>query len=226
LIKPNWSGQNRGLNAAADFFSGGRCNGATNHYRQAARKGIPLNLWFRLLLTFLLSRRRSRCSILGSCFTPFRVMPTDLDVAVHLNNGRYFSLLDVARMDYMKRSGSYPVLMRNRWYPVVTSETMQFHRALLPFERFFVETRLIGWDKRTFFIRHRLFRQRIEGELVAEAIVRGVMARRSGGVVPLPDVLNALGNPPRPEPMPAWIERWASAMDINRDEYKQQAASA
>jgi acyl-CoA thioesterase FadM len=185
-----------------------------------------LNLWFRLLLTLIVSRFRARCDVLASCFTPFRVLPTDLDTAVHVNNGVYLSLLDLARVDYLIRSGKYSVILRNRWFPVVAAETIQFHRALRPFERFFAETRLIGWDERTFFIQHRIFRHRLDGELVAEAVVRGVMARRSGGTVPTDELLVAMGNSPHPAPMPEWILDWANAMDANRENYKKQRARA
>jgi len=183
-----------------------------------------LNLWFRLLLTLLLSRRRSRCELMQPCFTPFRVMPTDLDTAVHVNNGVYCSLMDLARVDYMIRTRVFNQFIRRGWFPVVTGETLQFHRALLPFERFFIESRLIGWDERTFFFQHRFYRGRVDGELAAEAIVRGIMVQKSGGVVSMPDLLAAVGDPARPEPLPQWIADWAAAMDAHRERFKQQAA--
>ena len=185
-----------------------------------------MNLWFRLLFTLLWSWRRPPCSLTHGCSTPFRVWPTDLDTAVHVNNGVYLSLMDIARLDFMIRTGTFATLLRNKWFPVVAAETIQFHRALLPFERFYIETRLIGWDERTFYVRQRFSRLRVDGELVADAIVRGIMVRRSGGTIPMPELLKAIGTPPRPEPMPAWIEDWARAMDANRERLKQQKAPA
>jgi acyl-CoA thioesterase FadM len=158
------------------------------------------------------------------CLTPFRVLPTDLDMAVHVNNGVYFSLCDLARMDFMIRAGTYQRLVQRRWFPVVVSETVQFHRALMPFERFFIETQLIGWDERTFFMQHRVFCHRPDGELAAEVLARGVMVRRAGGTVSVPELLAAVGDPARPEPMSPWIMDWACAMDANRERYKREAA--
>ena len=182
-----------------------------------------MNLWFRLLLTWFLSRRRPRLSVSDSCLTPFRVLPSDLDPAVHMNNGVYFSILDLARLDYIIRAGMDRILRERGWYPVVAGETIQFHRDLRPFQRFFVETQLLGWDERTFFVRHRFFRQRPDGELTAEAFVRGVMVRRQGGTVPVSELLAALQMPTPTEPMPEWVLAWARALDANRAAYKQQA---
>ena len=185
-----------------------------------------MNLWFRLLLTLLLSPRRPRSGLMNACLTPFRVLPSDLDTAVHMNNGVYFSLSDLARVDYMIRSRTLAILRRRRWFPVVAAETIQFHRALQPFERFFIETLLVGWDERTFFIRHRFFRHRVDGELAAEVWIRGLMARKSGGTLPISELIDALGNPPRPAPMPDWVVAWAAAMDANRERHKRGSAPA
>jgi acyl-CoA thioesterase FadM len=175
-----------------------------------------------LLLTLIVSRFRSRRELMGRCLTPFRVLPTDLDTALHVNNGVYLSLLDLARVDFLMRSGCAATLMRNRWFPVVAAETIQFHRELRLFERFFAETQLLGWDDRTFFIRHRIFKKRPDGDLAAEAVIRGIMVRRSGGTVSIPELIAAVGNPPRPEAMPDWIVDWAKAMDDNRARLKQR----
>jgi acyl-CoA thioesterase FadM len=182
-----------------------------------------LNLWFRLLLTWAFGRFRPRCGPTDACITPFRVLPTDLDAAVHMNNGVYFSILDLARVDLTLRSGLQAILRAHRWFPVVVGETIQFHRELRPFQRFFVETRLLGWDERTIFIRHRLFRHRPQGELAAEAMIRGVIVRRSGGTVPTAELLDALRVPAPQEPIPDWVRAWARALDANREEYKRRS---
>ena len=64
-----------------------------------------MKLWFRLMLTFLISRSRTPCGLMDTCVTPFRVLPTDLDLLGHVNNGVYFQLMDLGRVDFMLRSG-------------------------------------------------------------------------------------------------------------------------
>jgi len=54
--------------------------------------------------------RSRRASPLGSTDVgrmTFRVVPTDLDVLGHMNNGVYFSLMDLGRIDLMIRTGAW-----------------------------------------------------------------------------------------------------------------------
>jgi acyl-ACP thioesterase len=71
-----------------------------------------MNLFFRLFWIIWAGHRRSKVAILGPCETPFRVLPNDLDLLLHMNNGRYFSIMDAARVDMMVRSGFWQQIQR------------------------------------------------------------------------------------------------------------------
>lgn len=119
-----------------------------------------MNLWLRLvwlILSRLLFGRRKSLEFMEPCRTTFRVVPTDLDLFGHVNNGRYFSLLDLGRIDHNIRSGLFAEYRSRGWYPVVTSETIQFYRALTFPQRFTVETSILGWDDRTWSWNRRFF---------------------------------------------------------------------
>ena len=164
-----------------------------------------MNLFLRLLLLLLTVNFRPRCDILGPTRKRFLVWPPDLDVLFHVNNGVYLSMLDVARVDLMLRSGVAPRLRKHGIYPVVAAETIRFRRSLQLFQTFEVETAVIGWDEKAFILQHRFLRR---GELVADAIVRSRFLRRSGGTVTSREVLELLGRTgPSPE-LPAWIDAW------------------
>src|SRR6478609_4727646 len=164
-----------------------------------------MNLIFRLLLLFLTAPFRPRCEPLGPTRRRFRVWPPDLDVLLHVNNGVYLTMLDVARVDLLLRSGVGARLLRKGLYPVVAAETIRFRRSLQLFQSFEVETAIIGWDEKAFIIQHRFLRG---AELVAEAIVRSRFLKRGGGTVRSSELLELLGKTgPSPE-LPAWIEAW------------------
>jgi len=55
-----------------------------------------MNLWLRLAIFFLTVRFRSRCSVLGPTVLNFRVLPSDLDLLGHMNNGKYLTILDIS----------------------------------------------------------------------------------------------------------------------------------
>ncbi|MDG2319333.1 MAG: hypothetical protein P8L79_03640 [Rhodospirillaceae bacterium] len=65
-----------------------------------------MNILFRLVWMFLTVGRRSRCNVLDVSCVSFRVLPTDLDVNFHLTNARYFSFMDLSRVDHLIRTGA------------------------------------------------------------------------------------------------------------------------
>jgi acyl-CoA thioesterase FadM len=164
-----------------------------------------MNLFLRLLLLLLSAPFRPRCELLGPTRKRYLVWPPDLDVLFHVNNGVYLSMLDVARVDLMLRSGLAAKLWRKGLYPVVAAETIRFRRSLQLFQVFEVETTVIGWDDKAFIIQHRFLRGE---ELVAEAIVRARFLRRSGGTVSSQELLDLAGEMGPSPALPAWIEAW------------------
>ena len=164
-----------------------------------------MNLFLRLLLLFLTAPFRPRCDLLGPSRKRFIVWPPDLDVLFHVNNGVYLSMLDVARVDLLLRSGMAARLRRKVFYPVVAAETIRFRRSLQLFQVFEVETAVLGWDDKAFIISHRFLRG---DELVAEAVVRARFLKRKGGTVSSRELLDAVGRADVSPPLPAWIEAW------------------
>jgi acyl-CoA thioesterase FadM len=164
-----------------------------------------MNLFLRLLLLFVTARFRARCAPLGPTRKRFMVWPPDLDVLFHVNNGVYLSMLDVARVDLLLRSGTFTQLRRRGYYPVVAAETIRFRRSLQLFQTFEVQTAIVGWDEKAFIIQHRFLRRE---QLVAEAFVRARFLRRKGGTVSSQELLEAIGVA-QPSPiLPAWVEAW------------------
>jgi len=164
-----------------------------------------MNLLFRLLLLLVTSPFRPRCDPLGPAKKRFIVWPLDLDVLWHVNNGVYLSMLDVARVDLLLRSGYFRILRRHGIYPVVAAETIRFRRSLTLFQVFEVETTILGWDEKGFLIGHRFLRR---NELVADAVVRARFLRRRGGTVSTKELLELLGAPGPSPALPPWIDAW------------------
>ena len=164
-----------------------------------------MNLFFRLMWRALVGRHRSAVSALGPCRTPFRVLPTDLDLLRHVNNGVYLSLMDVARVDLTERAGFAGKLRARGWYPVVVAETIQFRRSLTLWQRFEIETRVLAWDEKVFLLEHRFLRG---DQAVAHALIRARFLARGGGGVAPADILALAGAPPLHAPPPDWATRW------------------
>lgn len=198
-----------------------------------------MNRLFRLFWLLLRSRWVPACPPLGPCRTAMRVWPNDLDVFLHVNNGVYFTLCDLARVDLMLRSGSLGITSGRRRVFLVAGETIQLLRPLRLFQSFVIQTHVLGWDEKAVFVQHR-FRARFAAaisrgaspadaeETVALAVVEGrVYDRRHGHVAPA-EVLSQLqimGDSPS---LPEWVERWRddqrALRDVTRAEMEGSAA--
>lgn len=169
-----------------------------------------MNLYLRLLAFALLTRRRSRVSPLGPARTPFRVWPTDLDLLRHVNNGTYLTIMDVARLDLLSRSGLARRIRRRGWYPVVVAETITFRRSLTLFQRFEIRTEVIGWDDRSMFLSQDFERA---GAVVATAVIRARFLGRDGERVTPAQLLDLADDAVERPELPRWVQEWAAATD-------------
>ncbi|MBN9612912.1 MAG: thioesterase family protein [Actinobacteria bacterium] len=130
----------------------------------------------------------------------FRVWPTDLDVLRHMNNGKYLSIMDVARFDLMQRNGVLAVFKREGWYPVVVGQTISYRKSLNPWKRFTIESKIIGFDEQAVYLEQRFVRPDRAGasEIYARAFVRARILRRGSaqqrsGVVGVDEIIEKTG---------------------------------
>ncbi|WP_449277423.1 acyl-CoA thioesterase [Leucobacter sp. GX24907] len=142
----------------------------------------------------------------------FRVWPTDLDVLGHMNNGKYLSIMDVARFDLIQRNGAMRIFKTQGWYPVVVSQTISYRKSLHPWQRFWIETKILGFDERAVYIEQRFVRPDTHRrpEIYARAHVRARILRRSGGTVPVSEVIERTGADPSTLIVPDAVLAWGA----------------
>jgi acyl-CoA thioesterase FadM len=166
-----------------------------------------MNLLFRLFWLLIRSRRREPIGVLDESVVEFRVLPTDLDVNLHMNNGRYLTLMDLGRLDLTARLGLVRLVLRERWAPMVGSAMVRFRRSLQPFERYTLHTRILAWDAKWFYMEQRFERR---GEVAAIAVVKGLFRGPKGNVPPA-EVARRIGADPESPPIPPGIAEWQDA---------------
>lgn len=168
-----------------------------------------MNLWFRLLLMLFRRPWRKHTAPLGTTVVRMRVWPLDLDLNRHVTNGRYFTLADVGRMDYVLRSGAYKVALRNRAVPIVGDVWGKFRRELKLFEAFEVHTRMLGWDEKWTFMEHRFISR---GRVVGVVIMRGLFRSAKGTLAPT-EFVRELGLAEQSPALPDWLAAWSQSCD-------------
>jgi len=122
-----------------------------------------------------------------------------------MNNGRYFTIMDLARVDLMRRSGLLSKLNAAGYFPVVTAETLFFRQPLNWRQRFQILSEVVSWDERSILLSQRFF---VADEEVAGGLVRARFLRRSGGSVPTAEIVRLAGADITHPPAPAWLEAW------------------
>ncbi|WP_136708326.1 MULTISPECIES: acyl-CoA thioesterase [Agromyces] len=171
-----------------------------------------MHMLFRTLLHLLfLSRRKPDLGYRDVARTRFITLPTDLDINRHMNNGVYFSIMDVARFDMLVRNGVWKMMLDKGWYPVVASETITFRKSLGLWDRFTIESRLVGHDDKAVYMEQRFVRPDAKGEpeIYATGFIRARFLRRAGGTVPMSEIVEALGVTDA-HGIPEWLERWGT----------------
>ena len=148
-----------------------------------------MNLLFRLVWMFLTVGRRSRCDVLEESRLSFRVLPTDLDVNLHLTNARYFSFMDLSRVDHLIRAGAWKKIRANKFMPVLGLGSVRFRRPVPPFKRIDVTTRIVGCDERWIYLEHKL----IDGNTTYSLAVLKAAFLDTKGRIPTTRFLKEIG---------------------------------
>lgn len=156
-----------------------------------------MNLWLRVLHLIVASFFRPKLDpVRDTSRLSFRVWPHDLDTSLHMNNGRYWTLMDLGRTDIMIRSGLWRAVTRYGWVPVVSAGNIRFRRELKLFQPFILETRIVTWAEGWVVMEHRFLSTSRDGTpvLAAIALVRaGLYDRRSKSFVPVDRMLGTIG---------------------------------
>ncbi len=170
-----------------------------------------MNMLFRLLWIYVRARWQPVSGGLQPFQIRFIVLPTDLDVCRHMNNGTYFSIMDLGRVDLLVRSGLFAAIRKAGYSVTIAAETMSFRRSLTVFQKFTLETRILGWDEKALIIEQRFLRpSRRAGsqDVAAHGIVRARLVSKDGRS-PSTGFLKAVGPEYSESPaLPQWAAEW------------------
>ncbi len=148
-----------------------------------------MNLYLRLLLVYLQAKRASTITLDDlSNELNLIVLPNDLDLGMHVNNGRYLTLCDLSRFDLFVRSGLLTVMKQRKWMPLVAYHDMNYKSSLKVFQKFSLEMNISDFDSKYFYSEHKFMRG---DKLIAQGVSHSVIRGREG-VIPPQDVVDAV----------------------------------
>jgi acyl-CoA thioesterase FadM len=141
-----------------------------------------LNIFYNLLF-------KPRMDLKDTARLSFRVLPHDLDLNIHMNNGRYLTIMDIGRIDLTAKTGLLEVMLKKKWGGVATAVNINFFRALGPFQKYELHTRLLWWDESWFYLEQKFMSK---NKICAKAIVRVTFTNKKGRI-PTKETLEAVG---------------------------------
>jgi acyl-CoA thioesterase FadM len=111
-----------------------------------------------------------------------RVLPNDIDINLHMNNGRYLTICDLTRVDMFIRTGLAKTMINEKWIPVISEHTMQYKKSLKLFEKYEIKMEVTGWDEKSFHMLHTFI---VKDRVVAKGTSLGVVLSKSGVIPPI-----------------------------------------
>ena len=165
--------------------------------------------WVRLFGAGVSLIGRPKADLLTTTTVRLRVWPNDLDLNLHVNNGRYLTLADIGRIHWFLRTGVLGVARRHGAFPVIGDAIAKFRCDLRLFQTFQLHTRLVGWDQKWAFIEHRFVRA---GRVLGVVAVRGAFKGPDGLLDPKV-LASDLALPPVSPTLPDWALRFEEAAE-------------
>lgn len=146
-----------------------------------------MNLIFRMLGLLVASFFKPRLPHIKPINSlQMRVLPNDVDINFHMNNGRYLTICDLTRVDMFIRTGLAKTMLKEKWIPVIAEHTMTYKKPLKPFQKYLVTMAVTGWDDRSFDMVHTFL---VGERVMAEGTSKGVILSKQEGVIPPERVL-------------------------------------
>lgn len=147
-------------------------------------------------------------------------MPNDLDFNMHMNNGRYLTIMDLGRLDLILRTGLLKIMVQQKSVPILASASIRYRLSLDPFQKYTLQTQILGWDEKWFYIEQRFLMGSgpKKGDVAAIGLVKGCFFNNtSKSTVPTPQVLGAIGYHYASPALPQHVTDWLSAEETLKD---------
>jgi acyl-CoA thioesterase FadM len=166
------------------------------------------NSFIRIPLLALRQRVRPlpRLDILAPDTLKLRVLPTDIDFNLHMNNSRYLSRMDYARIHLIASTGMLELAVARRWSPLIGSVFITYRRSLSVFTPYTLTSRNLCWDEKWVYTEQAF---NFTGGLAAVAWVKGLFRGASGNIPPqtiVEELQPGLISPAMSEALKEWNE--------------------
>jgi len=179
---------------------------------------FDVNYFLRIIFTLgwgrLFEKKKKlfdETTIYGLCTTQ------DVDLFLkHMNNARYLRELDFARFHYYDRTGIYAEISKRGGGAVQGASSVRYRRALPIFTPYKVNTKLIYWDDKNFYLEHQFIS-------ISDNFIRAVILSKQSVTalkVPVPEIIAKVEPGAQCPPVSKELKLWLDSMEESSQRLK------
>jgi acyl-CoA thioesterase FadM len=164
---------------------------------------MAMNLIFRFFFNILKNLIFKRpMEINETSIISMRVLPTDLDLNFHMNNGRYLTIMDIGRTELVIRSGLHKLVIAEKLSAVASGININFFKPLAPLEKYELHTSVLTWDESWFYLKQEFIK---DNQIKASAIAKVIFLKKGKRVRP-DYLLKKMGKEVSPPKAPEYFQ--------------------
>lgn len=142
-----------------------------------------MNLYLRLFILMIKAFCTRQYSLpMDTVVSEFRVLPNDLDLNLHMNNGRYLTIMDLGRLDLLRRNGILLPALRRKWFPIVGEIQVMFFRPIGLLQKYSLHSKIEFVDDK-WFVLSQVFK--CGDKVMATGLIRGLLRGPEGNINPI-----------------------------------------
>ena len=111
--------------------------------------------FLRIIISILRALFRARLAPLDESVVRLRVWPHEADWS-NVHQAIYPLYMEIGRWDVAIRSGLGRWMLKQRCAGILGAQMIRYHHPLKRFQAFELHTRVLGWDKKWFYMEHRV----------------------------------------------------------------------
>jgi acyl-CoA thioesterase FadM len=169
-----------------------------------------MNLYLRLIWVYLRARFQPPLNMLDPGELELRVLPNDLDLNRHMNNGRFMTILDLAIVHLLVRTRFMGVVRHLGGHIIEGGALISFRQSLTPFAKYRLQLRYLGCNAHWHVFAFAFLNDK--GAVAARGLVKGGAARKGRGLLTAARIWREFermyGEQVVPPPLPAYAREW------------------
>lgn len=169
-----------------------------------------MNLYLRLIWVYLRALFKPPLGMLEPGELELRVLPNDLDLNRHMNNGRFMTILDLAIVDLLVRTRFMRVVRHLGGHIIEGGALISFRQSLTPFAKYRLQLRYLGCNAHWHVFAFTFLNGK--GAVAARGLVKGGAVRKGRGLLTSARIWREFeamyGEEVLPPALPAYARDW------------------